>query len=139
MKICILTAMLKSGLSRFTSPVKIIFAWNIVLASFFLTSISGSFPENFLKSRLQKRMLIFFDVSYDFQGQNFTPSAKLRPCTLWTVHAHGNVNRNCVLFTDCCCLFLRRPNNAWCFFLVPNYVVELSHLIALPLFLHYYC
>ena len=45
MKICILTALLKSGLSRLTSPVKIVFAWNIVLASFFVTSISGSFQE----------------------------------------------------------------------------------------------
>ena len=33
MKICTLTVLLKSGLSRFTSPVKIVFAWNIVLSS----------------------------------------------------------------------------------------------------------
>ena len=33
MKICTLTILLKSGLSRFTSPVKIVFAWNIVLSS----------------------------------------------------------------------------------------------------------
>ena len=33
MKICTLTVLLKLGLSRFTSPVKIVFAWNIVLSS----------------------------------------------------------------------------------------------------------
>ena len=33
MKICTLTVLLKSGLSKLTSPVKIFFAWNIVLSS----------------------------------------------------------------------------------------------------------
>ena len=33
MKICTLIVLLKSGLSKFTSPVKIVFAWNIVLSS----------------------------------------------------------------------------------------------------------
>ena len=33
MKVCTLTVLLKSVLSRFTSPAKIVFAWNIVLSS----------------------------------------------------------------------------------------------------------
>ena len=33
MKICTPTVLLKSGLSRLTSPVKSVFAWNIVLSS----------------------------------------------------------------------------------------------------------
>ena len=46
-----------------------------------------------------------------------TPSAKVRPCILWTVHAQGSVKGNCVLLTDGCFLFLREPNNSSCFFI----------------------
>ena len=52
MKTCTLTVLLKSGLSRFTSPIKIVFAWNVVL------SVNVKYlQENFLKLRLKKSML----------------------------------------------------------------------------------
>ena len=62
MKICTLTVLLKSGLSRFTSPVKIVFAWNIVLSSqcqIFIKKLSEI-------EVTKKDVKIFFDVSYDF-------------------------------------------------------------------------
>ena len=62
MKICTLTVLLKSGLSRFTSPVKIVFAWNIVLSSqcqIFIKKLSEI-------EVTKKNVKIFFDNSYDF-------------------------------------------------------------------------
>ena len=70
MKICTLTVLLKSGLSRFTSPVKIVFAWNIVLSS-----KCQIFIRNFLKSRLQKGILNFFltfHVTFKIFYQNYS-------------------------------------------------------------------
>ena len=54
--------MLKSGLSRFTSPVNIVFAWNIVLSSqcqIFIKELSEI-------EVTKKDVKNFFDVSYDF-------------------------------------------------------------------------
>ena len=62
MKICTLTVLLKLGLSRFTSPVKIVFAWNIVLSSqcqIFIKKLSEI-------EVTKKNVKIFFDNSYDF-------------------------------------------------------------------------
>ena len=47
--------MLKSGLSRFTSPVKIVFAWNIVLSS-----QCQIFIKELSEIEVTKRMLNFF-------------------------------------------------------------------------------
>ena len=64
MKICSLTVLLKSGLPRFTSPIKIVFSWNIVLSSqcqIFIKKISEI-------EVMKKDVKIFFDVSYNFQN-----------------------------------------------------------------------
>ena len=62
MKICTLTVLLISALSIFTSPVKIVFAWNIVLSSqcqVFIKKLSEiEVTKKYLKN--------FFDVSYGF-------------------------------------------------------------------------
>ena len=63
MKIFTLSVLLKSGLSRFTSPVKIIFAWNIVFSSqcqIFIKKLSEI-------KVTKKNVKTIFDVSYDFQ------------------------------------------------------------------------
>ena len=62
MMICTLNVLLISGLSRFTSPVKIVFAWNIVLSS-----QCQVFTKKLSKIEVTKKDLKkFFDVSYDF-------------------------------------------------------------------------
>ena len=62
MKICTFTVLLKSGLSRFTSPVKIAFAWNIVLSNQFQIFIKKLSEIEVTK----KDVKFFFDISYDF-------------------------------------------------------------------------
>ena len=62
MKICTPTVLLKSGLSRLTSPVKSVFAWNIVLSSqcqIFIKQLSEI-------EVAKKTIKFFFDVSDDF-------------------------------------------------------------------------
>ena len=66
MNICTLTVLLKSRLSRFTSPFKIVFPWNIVLSSqcqIFIKKLSKiEFPKNDVKFFLTFRIIfkIFF-------------------------------------------------------------------------------
>ena len=62
MKIFTLTVLLKSGLSRFTSPAKIVFAWNIVLSSQFQIFIKKISEIEVTK----KDVKIFSDVLFDF-------------------------------------------------------------------------
>ena len=62
MKICTLTLLFKSGLSRFKSPFKIVFAWNIVLSSQCQISIKKLSEIEVTK----KDVKYFFDASYDF-------------------------------------------------------------------------
>ena len=62
MKICTFTVLLQSGLSRFTSPVKIVFAWNIVLSSQCQVFIKKLSEIEVTKNDVK----IFFDVSFDF-------------------------------------------------------------------------
>ena len=62
MKICSLTVLLKSGLSIFLSPVKIVFAWNIVLSSQCQIFIKKLSEIELTKKDVRK----FFDVAYDF-------------------------------------------------------------------------
>ena len=66
MNICTLTVLLKSRLSRFTSPFKIVFPWNIVLSSqcqIFIKKLSKiEVPKNDVKFFLTFRIIfkIFF-------------------------------------------------------------------------------
>ena len=62
MKICTLTVLLKSGLSIFISPVKIVFAWNIVLSSQCQIFIKKLSEIELTKKDVRK----IFDVTYDF-------------------------------------------------------------------------
>lgn len=73
---------------------------------------------------------------WDSNSKFTTPSTKLRPCILWTVHVHDNVKGDCVLLTDSCCLFYEEQTKSHISLLLPNYVVELPHLTALPLTCH---
>ena len=72
MKIYTLTVLLKSSLSRFTSPVKIVFEWNIVLSS-----QCQIFIKKLLKRRQQKRMLrdlLTFQMIFKIFLQNYSLS-----------------------------------------------------------------
>ena len=62
MKIYMLTVLSKTGLSRFISPVKIVFAWNIALSGQWQIFIKKLSEVEVTK----KDVKIFFDVSYDF-------------------------------------------------------------------------
>ena len=62
MKICTLTVLLKSDLSRFKSPVKIAFAWNIVLSSQFQMFTKKLSEIEATKKDVKK----VFDVSHYF-------------------------------------------------------------------------
>ena len=62
MKICTLTILPESGLSRFTSPVKIVFAWNIVLSS--QCQIFTKKPAEIEVTK--KKVKLFFEFSYYF-------------------------------------------------------------------------
>ena len=62
MKICTLTILLKSDLSRSTSPVKIVFAWNMVLSSQCQILIKKLSEIEVTKKDVKN----FFDVSYGF-------------------------------------------------------------------------
>ena len=62
MKICTFTVLLKSDLSRFTSPIKIVFTSSIVLSSQCQT-----FKNKLSEIEVTKKdVKIFFGVSYDF-------------------------------------------------------------------------
>ena len=62
MEVCTLTVLLKSGLSRFTPPIKTVFAWNFVLLSQCQIFIKKLSEFEVTKKDVNK----IFDISYDF-------------------------------------------------------------------------
>ena len=65
-----------------------------------------------------------------------TPSSKLRPCTLWTVHVHDNTSENWVLLTHDYDLLFKNQTTLHFFWLVFHAVNKPSNQTALSLILH---
>ena len=74
-----LTLLLKSGLSRFTSPVKIVFAWNIVLSSQCQIFIKKLSEIEVTKKDVMK--FLTFHMNFKIFFQNYSLSIINAHCT----------------------------------------------------------